>query len=265
MGALLKGAEVAYRITKAEHDALYGLPFLQQLLYFRAIRPYMDFASGLVGIERGISYQSLAEECFVAPHPGYAVTRVGRDQVRRGVVGLEQKKIIQRRSEGRCLIIQCLLATQDSCVQNKAATRPPQQAARVKGSAKAALSGGYDVASPQGTLAPLAKAAIPLVSGNTLSLIDADFQPSKKILQLAEKHGCPTTRCSDELCRFITYHQSKGTRSCDWQAEYFHWLLKAKHYFAKGSTNAGDKTKPSPRRHESAVDKVLRAHQKWFR
>ena len=39
-----------------EDDALQGLPWLAQLLYLPGLRPYMDYASGVVGVERVVSY-----------------------------------------------------------------------------------------------------------------------------------------------------------------------------------------------------------------
>lgn len=56
------------KVTDEELSALRGLPHLQQLLYLTGIKPYVDYRTGIVGISRGISYQSLAEELYIEPH-----------------------------------------------------------------------------------------------------------------------------------------------------------------------------------------------------
>jgi hypothetical protein len=56
------------KTTSQELSALMGLPYLQQVTYLLGIRPYMDATTSLVGIKRGISYQSLAETLYVEPH-----------------------------------------------------------------------------------------------------------------------------------------------------------------------------------------------------
>jgi hypothetical protein len=50
-------------ITPEELDALSGRSWLAQLLYLRALRPFMDYGTGVVGgPKRRISYQSISEE-----------------------------------------------------------------------------------------------------------------------------------------------------------------------------------------------------------
>ena len=51
-----------FLINEEELAALCGLPHIQQLSYLRGIRPYMDTHTGLVGIKRRVSYQSIAEQ-----------------------------------------------------------------------------------------------------------------------------------------------------------------------------------------------------------
>lgn len=50
-----------------ELSALQGLPWRAQLVYIHGIKPYMDSKSGVVGLRRGISYQSISECLFVEP------------------------------------------------------------------------------------------------------------------------------------------------------------------------------------------------------
>ncbi len=57
-------------MNSEELAVLAGLPHIQQLTYLRGIRPYMDVKTGLVGVKRGISYQSISEQLYVEPHQG---------------------------------------------------------------------------------------------------------------------------------------------------------------------------------------------------
>lgn len=115
-------------INHEELEALYGLPLSQQLIYLRGIRPYMDVKTGITGIKRGISYQSLAEQLYVEPHQGIKAQKFSRTQVRRAVDGLERAGIICYKSQGQRLILKCSLATLGYYVQNKADIKPTQKA-----------------------------------------------------------------------------------------------------------------------------------------
>ena len=48
-------------------EAMSGLPHIQQLTYLRGIRPYMDVKTGIVGVKRRISHQSISEQLYVEP------------------------------------------------------------------------------------------------------------------------------------------------------------------------------------------------------
>lgn len=52
---------INFSINENELNALCGCQYMQQLAYLRGIRPYMDIKTNIVGIMRGISYQSIAE------------------------------------------------------------------------------------------------------------------------------------------------------------------------------------------------------------
>ena len=97
-------------ISDNELAALCGLPHIQQLAYLRGVRPYMDMHTGLVGIKRGISYQSIAEQLYVEPHQGIKSESYSRAQVRRALSGLERSGLIQLQSQEMKLILKCNLA-----------------------------------------------------------------------------------------------------------------------------------------------------------
>src|SRR3990167_7338876 len=119
------GAMMKYlKITQEEFSALEGLPHLQQLLYFRGIKPYIDYRTGIVGIMRGISYQSLAEALYVEPHQGIKSGNPSKDQIRRAIKGLEKAGLLRIQSMQWKLVFHCLLATQAFSHSNKPATNP---------------------------------------------------------------------------------------------------------------------------------------------
>lgn len=56
--------------TDDEEELLQGLPWIVQLVYLRGLRRFMDYSTGVVGVKRGISRQSLAETLYVEPVSG---------------------------------------------------------------------------------------------------------------------------------------------------------------------------------------------------
>lgn len=116
-----------FLINDKELAALCGMPHLQQLAYLRGIRPYMDVKTGLVGIKRGISYQSIAEQLYIEPHQGIKSESYSRMQIRRALSALGRAGLITPQSEGLKLILRCELATMSYSVQNKLDLNPTQQ------------------------------------------------------------------------------------------------------------------------------------------
>lgn len=116
-------------ISRHEYEALQGLPHIQQLLYLKALRPYMDYQTNIVGIRRGVSYRSIAEELYVEPKPGVLGVLPSRDQIKRALQGLSRAGVIRLESIDKKLIIKCIFSKRDESVQKKAALLPPQEAA----------------------------------------------------------------------------------------------------------------------------------------
>jgi hypothetical protein len=118
-----------FTLTADELHALEGLPYIQQVLYFRGIRPYMDRRTRITGIKRRISYQSLCEALYVEPIAGVqTLGSPNHQQVRRAVKQLIDNGLIKIIPAKRQLIFQCILALRDKFVQNKADIRPTDQA-----------------------------------------------------------------------------------------------------------------------------------------
>jgi hypothetical protein len=102
-----------------ELEALNGLPHIQQIAYFAGIRPYIDFSTGIVGIRRRISYQSIKEAVYIAPAPGIKSPSHSREQIRRAVKALERVGLIIIQSDYTHLILKCPLAMAPKSDQNK--------------------------------------------------------------------------------------------------------------------------------------------------
>ncbi len=116
-----------FLINSNELEALYGLSHIQQLVYLRGIRPFMDIKTGLAGIKRGISHQSIAEELYIETIPGCKGAMNSRMQIRRAIAALERAGVVKIESQGFQLILKCNLATRDFYAKKKADIRPTQQ------------------------------------------------------------------------------------------------------------------------------------------
>jgi hypothetical protein len=158
-------------LNTEELALLYGLPHIQQLAYLRGIRPYMDVKTGLVGIKRRISYQSISEQLYVEPHQGIKSQSFSRDQLRRAVFGLARAGVITVQSEGMQLILKCELATRDYSVQNKAAINQPQKATTNQHEKILVNTEVFGAGYSKADTAESQKAAIPLKEDNYIYLL----------------------------------------------------------------------------------------------
>ncbi|HAW6249024.1 TPA: hypothetical protein JL726_002020 [Legionella pneumophila] len=158
-------------INGEELAAMSGLPHIQQLAYLRGIRPYMDVKTGITGIKRRISYQSISEQLYIEPHQGIKSQSFSRDQVRRAVSGLVRGGIIEVQSEGKQLILKCPLASRHFSVQKKAAINPPQKATIKPHGESLANTGFSEVEALKADTAETQKAATPLKEDNYIYLL----------------------------------------------------------------------------------------------
>ena len=99
------------KINYEEVSALRGLPHMQQLLYLCGIKPFVDYRTGIIGIKRKISYQSLSEVLYVEPHSGIQSGSPSKSQLRRALKGLERAGVINIQSDDYSLILQCLFVS----------------------------------------------------------------------------------------------------------------------------------------------------------
>lgn len=116
-------------LNKQERLALEGqTPFIKWM-YEHGIREFMDYATGIVGIQRRISYQSLKEEMYVAPQSGVSKTETGKpttNKIIRAIERLKRLGLLRETTEAP-LVFECLLANRDKTDQNQAGTRQVRQ------------------------------------------------------------------------------------------------------------------------------------------
>lgn len=158
-------------INHAELEAMSGLLHIQQLAYLKGIRPYMDVKTGITGIKRRISYQSISEQLYIEPHQGIKSQNFSSDQVRRAVYGLVRAGLIEVQSDGMQLILKCPLASTDYFIQNKAAINPPQKSATKPNKELIENTWFSEDETLKADIANTQKAAIPLIKDNYIYLL----------------------------------------------------------------------------------------------
>ena len=110
-----------YLITDEELELLREKPWSAQLIYLRAIRPYMDYSTGIVGLRRGISRQSIAEELSVPGQQGrHHARRVvpSAKEIRYGLELLKKGGLIDQIPVDKKLVFRLPYAQMDQSVQN---------------------------------------------------------------------------------------------------------------------------------------------------
>lgn len=115
-------------LTGEELDALSGLPHAAFRLYVAGLRPHMDYASGVVGDARRISWQMLRELMYVEPHKGLedsGTPSLGR--VRRAMDWLIRAGLVEdigSKERGEAIIFRLVFALTDSSEQKKPGKNP---------------------------------------------------------------------------------------------------------------------------------------------
>ncbi|MBK1717291.1 hypothetical protein [Thiocystis violacea] len=95
--------------------------------FYLVLRKFMDYRTGLVGIMRGISWQSLQEEMYVEPGQGLEKTGTpAKSKLRRLAQRMEKAGLVSNRAQPKKLIFFMCLATRDDSANNKPGTNPAQ-------------------------------------------------------------------------------------------------------------------------------------------
>jgi len=129
----------ACRINDDEIDALSRsdnsshISPMAKLVYLLAIRPYMDFATGMVGSRRMVTYQSIREciEYFPPQGSKRKEIRHSKDLIHSLLEELERFGLIEWiKTPGRGLIFRCILADRDISSENMRAPREHPESAQ---------------------------------------------------------------------------------------------------------------------------------------
>lgn len=88
----------SWRWNEIEEDAIADLPHEAQILYLRVIRKHMDYATGITGEKRRISYTQMQEVLAYKPprHSKEKPREYSRDQIKRLVQKLVDAGLIER-------------------------------------------------------------------------------------------------------------------------------------------------------------------------
>lgn len=126
-----------FQINEDEREALRGLPMLAREIYVFGLRPFMDYASGVVGVKRGISWKSIAEELYVEPHQGIKGGEPSEKELRRALIWLQKEGLLGPNQAERRLVFELLLATRDQSVSKKVGSKRADEPGREAGSSGA--------------------------------------------------------------------------------------------------------------------------------
>jgi hypothetical protein len=108
-----------------EDELLAGLPLIAQVLYLRGLRMWMDRATGLVGVRRGISWQMLMEVLYVEPHSGLSDTGTpDKKKVRRALEWLVKAGLVERRGNVDAIVFYLPQARRDENGQKQPTPNP---------------------------------------------------------------------------------------------------------------------------------------------
>lgn len=122
----------AFRINEAELDALAGSGAEIFQLYVGALRPRMDFKTGVVGRRVRISYQALKEWTERTARHGVKFLAHDKSKLQRMLARLQDLGLLRRMGGPYELVFACPLADRDKLVPEKPATTPVQSSAPAK-------------------------------------------------------------------------------------------------------------------------------------
>lgn len=117
----------AFRLNDAEQAILRRseLSHPARLLYVLGIRPHMDFATGIAGKRRRISYQGLHEVLEFVPEPGSQRERqdYSRKMLIRLIDELERHGLVRRLpNDFRAIFLECPVADREDASKNRMGT-----------------------------------------------------------------------------------------------------------------------------------------------
>jgi hypothetical protein len=150
---------MAFTVSDAEIEALQGQAHMNYLIYFY-LRRFMDYATGVTGVRRRVSYQAISEAIEIEPREGVKALKFHKSTIRRAIFQLEKSGLLVAKSLERQLIFLLPLASTHNSVKIKADTKPTQEADTLEAAPML-------VSSTKADIPKTVKADIHLLSGNT--------------------------------------------------------------------------------------------------
>jgi hypothetical protein len=269
---------VAILLSDEEIQALEGIGYFLKCLYVFAVRKYMDYQTGVVGIKRRISYQSISEEMYINPHCGIEKSETGspnKAKIRRALTRLEKIGLLEKINNKDYLIFKCVFAKRDYSVQKQVVIKQAPQAdtkvvilkTQENLDRAAVTNNAIDEAGMEVGIPHMAQVVIPPLSDKKekeISLRDIskkkkcrlpeNFKLTEGHLDLAEKNRWPDPRA--EIEAFKDYHESKGSLFLDWDKAFFTWLRNAARFKERNYANR----QPQPPKQNSfnrAIENIL--------
>ena len=266
----------AFQINVDEIEAMRGLPHLSRLIYMFGLRPYMDYSTGLVGVKRGVSWKSIAEELYIEPHQGIKGGDPSEKELRRAAVWLEKAGLIGPNQADRRLVFPLLLATRDKSAPNKVGIKWADEAGRPETPSNPNESGGFEQVDPHkaggGETPKVGTPPLSVKSPTTLSArgyfaMHDGWQPQAKTWgPTALRNAIPKAVPADTLNEFRSYWIARPDKEQS-QAQWEHQLAQSlKHHirqaqaggYTHGNPRAGSggSAAPGQQRRLSAVGRV---------
>ncbi len=245
----------------------------------------MDYQTGIVGIKRRISYQSIRDMMFVQTRKGFEKERCeppSKPKIQRAIKHLEKIGLIEQIKDKDHLVFRCILAKQDNSIQKIPDTKPihyfDTKADIVKSSKNSNTMQSPRKSILKHDMIPnTPKSAIPDTpplsgkdkekellrsskkkAGRRMQIPD-DFQVIEHHCDLAIKNGWPDP--STEIEQFRHYHKGKGSLMLNWDSAFYTWLGNAKRFKEKTNGNYQSNTK-QPNSVTKVVDSILRRYEK---
>lgn len=164
----------SFQINDDEREALRGLPMLAREIYVFGLRPFMDFSTSIVGIKRGVSWKSIAEELYVEPHQGIKGGEPSEKELRRALVWLQKAGLLGQNQAERRLVFELLLATRDQSARNKVGSKwADEVGSYVEGSQPSNDADSMEEEGREVGGSELPKVGTPPVSGNNRTVPSA--------------------------------------------------------------------------------------------
>lgn len=269
---------MAILLSDEEIEAMQGVSYFLRTLYIFAIRRYMDYQTGIVGIKRRISYQSLIEEMYVEPHCGIEKVDTGspvKAKIRRALARMEKVGLIEKIKNKEHIVFRCVLARRDYSVQNQVGTKPAQQAGTqadtIKNQKKLDLEPVFkdseNEADTQVGIPKPSQVGTPPLSGKDKEKeilriskkkrqLPENFEVTEQHCSLAQKNNWPDPKT--EIDAFKDYHLSKGTLFVDWDRAFYTWLRNAARFRFKERTSGNNQPRVNkPNSFNRAIENII--------